>query len=62
MSRTKKGSKPPGFEFWGKRGAGKNPMGAWGFGKIAKLWTKRAERKQDKSLIEDGLKDLNDKD
>lgn len=38
MSRTKKGTKPPGYEFWSKR------PGNGGRGKAAKIQTHRSER------------------
>lgn len=44
MSRTIKGSKAPGYEFWSKR-PGK---GRGGRGRYAKLLTHRAERQANK--------------
>lgn len=45
MSRTKKGSKPPGYEFWSKR------PGWYGRGKDGKTETKRREREAEKQLL-----------
>ena len=39
MSRTRKGSKPPGYEFWSKRPAGQGGRGAY-----AKKITHKVER------------------
>jgi hypothetical protein len=40
MSRTKKGSKGPGYDYWGKR-----PLSGCGHGKLIKVETHRKERK-----------------
>lgn len=45
MSRTRRGRKPPGYEYWSRR-----PRGVNGYGKIAKWMTKRAERMRDKEI------------
>jgi hypothetical protein len=42
MSRTIKGTKPKGYDFWSARPGNKH--GAGGFGKNAKKFTHRAER------------------
>lgn len=50
MSRTKKGGKAPGFEYWSKRpckGGGGCP------GKQTKTLTHRAERRQGKDEVKD---------
>lgn len=44
MSRTKKGSKSPGYDIWSKR------PGAGGTGRVAKWVTKRRERSLDRIL------------
>lgn len=41
MSRTRKGTKTPGYEYWGKR-----PGGAMPPGRISKKITHKAERRQ----------------
>ena len=48
MSRTKKGKKPPGFDYWTKRPG--NIGGINGHGPSAKKITKRRERALDKIL------------
>lgn len=50
MSRTRKGSKHPGYEFWSKRPGD-------GYGPIGKLITHRRERMQKKELV---LKEVRD--
>lgn len=48
MAKTKKGSKSPGYEFWGKRpGTKKGPR----VGPKAKNITHRAERQEGKKVI-----------
>ena len=47
MSRTRKGSKGPGYEFWSKR-PGKGRMSS---GPYAKLLTHRAERQEGKEEV-----------
>lgn len=50
MSRTTKGSKGPGYDFWGKR-----PMsGICGCGKIVKTISKRIERARSKRAVREG--------
>lgn len=44
MSRTKKGSKAPGYEFWSKRAGNTTAMMYYGSGKKAKKITNKAER------------------
>jgi len=44
MSRTKRGSKPPGFEYWTARPG--NEHGNQGYGKQAKRNTHRKERRE----------------
>lgn len=46
MSRTKKGKKSPGFDFWGKRAM----SGSCGFGKIVKKLTSGKERAARKKI------------
>lgn len=48
MSRTIKGSKPIGFDFWSARPGNKH--GAGGYGKAAKKFTHRAERQISKIM------------
>lgn len=43
MSRTKKGSKAPGYDYWSKR-----PFSGSGYGKSVKKWTHKAERQGNK--------------
>ena len=43
MSRTKRGSKPPGYEYWTARPGNKH--GIQGYGKQAKKNTHRKERR-----------------
>lgn len=47
MSRTKKGSKPIGYDYWGKRAL----SGNCGFGKIIKKLTHGIERARSKQDI-----------
>lgn len=49
MSRTKKGTKAPGYEFWSAR-PGKGKMSS---GPIAKKLTHRAERQEGKQQARD---------
>jgi hypothetical protein len=53
MSRTVKGSKAPGYDFWSRR-----PGGKCGYGKYEKQKTHEMERMQDKEIIRDELKAL----
>lgn len=46
MSRTRKGLKAPGFDFWTARPGNKH--GAGGYGKSAKRMTHKIERQQNK--------------
>lgn len=48
MSRTKRGSKPPGYEYWSRRPGNKHGGVA---GKIGKVITKKRERAAEKSEI-----------
>jgi hypothetical protein len=52
MSRTRKGSKGPGYEYWGKR---PGTLKGWCYspGKKAKKLTHRAERREGKKIVED---------
>lgn len=47
MSRTKKGSKGPGYEYWSKR-PGKGVYGGTGGSKFGKRLTHKAERTEGK--------------
>jgi hypothetical protein len=51
MSRTKKGSKGPGYDFWGKR----PKSGDCGFGKLIKTISKRIERARAKAAVRKGV-------
>ena len=53
MSRTIKGTKPPGFEYWSKR-----PGSRCGFGKKIKQKTKERERMQSKDLVREEIKEI----
>jgi len=53
MSRTRKGGKPPGFEFWSRR-----PSGGFSSGRVAKDVTKAKERMRQKDLIRKEKDDL----
>ena len=46
MSRTKKGSKPPGYDTWSRR-----PGSTYGSGKDGKTDTKRREREAERQLL-----------
>ena len=50
MSRTRKGSKPPGYEYWSKRPGNKH---GGLLGVRQKKFTHRAERKQGKDQCRD---------
>lgn len=52
MSRTKKGAKPPGYDFWSRR-----PHSGNGFGPVVKNFTHRVERQQAKDQIRQQLKE-----
>lgn len=51
MSRTKKGSKGSGFDYWGKR----PKSGNCGYGKSVKTISKRIERARSKSNVQKGV-------
>lgn len=53
MSRTRRGGKPPGYEFWSRR-----PCSGNGHGKVVKDMTKAKERMEEKELIQSERKDL----
>ncbi len=53
MSRTKKGSKPPGFDYWGKRPCNGLPPGA-----TTKKLTHHIERIRGKAEIQDNYAEL----
>jgi hypothetical protein len=53
MSRTKKGKKPLGYDYWSRR-----PGSGRGFGKLARKITVRKERMQESQLLEKFKKDL----
>lgn len=53
MSRTKKGSKPPGYDYWSARPHSQSPAG-----RITKTLTHRSERQQSKGLVRKELKEL----
>ncbi len=50
MARTKKGSKGPTYEYWGKRSA---LSGLRDPGRFTKVQTHRAERRRDRKLERD---------
>lgn len=62
MARTIRGSKPWGYDYWSRRGDGKNPLGCWGHGKYAKRLTVRHDRIRDKRLIANGIKEVDEHD
>jgi hypothetical protein len=53
MSRSIKGSKPCGYDYWSRR-----PGSGLGFGKLARKITVRRERTIDKSLEYKALKEI----
>lgn len=55
MSRTKKGSKGPGYDYWSKRCFGNKNIG---YGKVAKEITKQKENTRKKKEIRENLKDF----
>ncbi len=57
MSRTNKGAKPPGFDYWSKRPVkGTDSQGrASGFGPKVKKLTHRSERRQGKKVTNEEL-------
>lgn len=55
MSRTRTGSKRPGYEYWGRRPcAGFNPS------KEHKVIAHQIERAQEKELLQDEIKEMED--
>ena len=48
MSRTKRGSKAPGFEYWGKRPGNKHGQTP---GELSKKFTHKKERQAAKNLM-----------
>lgn len=57
MSRTRKGNKSPGEDFWSRRNFG---YGSAGYGKIRKTITKRKKRRKDRLMEHKILKDPED--
>lgn len=55
MSRSKKGSKGPGYDYWTARPGN---HGSQGYGPDVKRHTHRLERIRDKNLVRKELKDL----
>jgi hypothetical protein len=55
MSRTKKGKKPPGWDYWGKR-----PLGFGSSGTKGKRTGIKRERAQAKQALEKAKKDIKD--
>lgn len=53
MSRTKKGSKGCGYDFWSRRPHSGNGHGRW-----VKLFCHRVERRQSRELVRNELDDL----
>lgn len=53
MSRSKRGSKAPGYEFWSRR-----PCSGSGYGKYYKKFCHRIERQDNKRIVIDELNDL----
>lgn len=53
MSRTKRGSKGAGWDYWSKRVRSK--FTHWSIGKAAKKATGKAERKNDKEIVRQEL-------
>lgn len=53
MSRTRKGSKSCGFDYWSKRCFGNMCMG---YGKVAKEITHKKERELNKKIVRDETK------
>lgn len=51
MSRTIKGSKGVGYDFWSRRPCSKN-----GYGPIVKDMTKRRERMEEKKIVRNEVK------
>lgn len=50
MSRTKRGSKGPGCDYWGRR----PKSSGCGYGKIVKTISKRIERARSKAAVKQG--------
>lgn len=50
MSRSKRGSKGPGYDYWGRR----PKSGTCGYGKKVKTISKRIERARSKSAVRKG--------
>jgi hypothetical protein len=55
MSRTRTGSKGPGYEYWGRR-----PCSGFHAGKENKRHTHQIERAREKALILDEIKEMED--
>lgn len=55
MSRTRKGSKPTGYDFWSKR-----PCSTSGYGPVVKDMTHRRERGMNKDIVRNEMKEYND--
>lgn len=57
MSRTKKKTKAPGFDYWSRRCFGSHCMT---YGKVAKWITKHRERRRDKEMCHKAMIDNDD--
>ena len=53
MSRTRRGSKGPGYEYWGRR-----PCSGWNPSKETKVIAHQIERAREKELIHEAIKEL----
>jgi hypothetical protein len=55
MSRTRKGAKGPGWEYWSRR-----PCSGWNPSKEHKQITHQIERAREKELIQDEIREMED--
>ena len=55
MSRTRRGNKRPGYEYWGRR-----PCSGYHPSKENKTITHQIERAQDKAALQDEIKEMED--
>lgn len=53
MSRTNKGEKGPGYDYWSRR-----PYSSWGYGPEIKRLCHRAERRQSNDIIIEQVEEM----
>jgi len=57
MSRTRRGSRGPGYEYWSRR-----PCSGWNPGRETKMISHQIERAREKATLHDEIKEMEDED